>query len=270
MQDPLDFTGRRVLVTGGSSGIGNGIARAFAMRGADVIVTGTRPDEGDYLEAEDSDFTGLTYHQLNVMDRDAPAALAAALSVSGGPIDVLIQSQGIVRYKRAEFERDGWDDVIDVNLNSVMDLARAFHADLAEQGGTMIVVSSVAAFQSTLGNPAYGASKAGAASLVKSLAEAWATTGATTGATNGAKTGAEKKTHNSIRVNGIAPGLVPTKLTAVTTGHPERREATLRAIPLRRMGTPEDMAGAALFLASPLSSYMTGQTLVVDGGLTLS
>jgi 3-oxoacyl-[acyl-carrier protein] reductase len=242
----LDFRGKRVLVIGGSSGIGNGIAHAFAQAGAEVIVTGTRPDEGDYLEAEDSDFTGLTYHQMNVTDREAADALAAKI----GAVDVVIQSQGIVRYSRKEFEREGWDDVIDVNLNSVMDVARAFHAGLAERGGALIVVSSVAAFKSTLGNPAYGASKAGAASLVKSLGEAWARDG--------------------IRVNGIAPGLVPTKLTSVTTEHPDRREASLKAIPLRRLGTPEDMAGAALFLASPLASYVIGQTLVVDGGLTLS
>ncbi len=246
MTNPLDFTDKRGLGTGGSSGIGNGIAHGFAARGADVVVTGTRPDEGDYLEAEDADFTGLTYRQLDVTDRVAAAALADEL----GPVDTLIQSQGIVRYGRQEFARDGWDDVIDVNLNSVMDIARAFHAGLAERGGAMIVVSSVAAFKSTLGNPAYGASKAGAASLVKTLGEAWA--------------------RDKIRVNGIAPGLVPTKITAVTTQHPERLEATLKAIPMRRMGTPEDMAGAALFLASPLSAYMTGQTLVVDGGLTLS
>ncbi|MEM6858840.1 MAG: SDR family oxidoreductase [Pseudomonadota bacterium] len=246
MTDPLDFTDKRVLITGGSSGIGNGIAHAFTRHGAEVIVTGTRPDEGDYLEAEDSDFTGLTYACLDVTDREAPGALADAI----GPVDVLIQAQGIVRYGRQEFAREGWDQVIDVNLNSVMDVARAFHAGLAEKGGAMIVVASVAAFQSTLGNPAYGASKAGAASLVKSLGEAWA--------------------RDQIRVNGIAPGLVPTKITAVTTEHPERLEGALKSIPMRRMGTPEDMAGAALFLASPLSSYMTGQTLVVDGGLTLS
>jgi 3-oxoacyl-[acyl-carrier protein] reductase len=108
----------------------------------------------------------------------------------------------------------------------------------------------VAAFKSTLGTPAYAASKAGAASLTKTLGEAWARDG--------------------IRVNGIAPGLVPTKLTSVTTDHPERLEASIKSIPLRRMGTPEDMAGAALFLASPLAGYITGQTLVVDGGLTLS
>ncbi len=244
--DPIDFTGKRVVVIGGSSGIGNGIAQGFRARGAAVTVTGTRPDAGDYLEAEDSDFTGLNYAHLNVTDRAAADALAEQI----GPIDVLVQSQGVVRYKRQEFAREGWDAVVDVNLNSVMDCARAFHAGLAERGGTMTVVSSVAAFKSTMGTPAYAASKAGAASLVKSLGEAWARDG--------------------IRVNGIAPGLVPTKLTAVTTDHPERLEATLRAIPMRRVGTPEDMAGAALFLASSLSAYMTGQTLVVDGGLTLS
>ncbi|QIQ85457.1 SDR family NAD(P)-dependent oxidoreductase [Erythrobacter sp.] len=244
--NPLDFEGRKVLVIGGSSGIGNGIAQGFRAAGAEVIVTGTRPDSGDYLEAEDSDFTGLAYERLDVTDRSAADALAERI----GPVDVLVQSQGVVRYKRAEFAREGWDAVVDVNLNSVMDVARAFHPGLAERGGTMIVVSSVAAFKSTIGTPAYAASKAGAASLVKTLGEAWARDG--------------------VRVNGIAPGLVPTKLTAVTTEHPERREASLRAIPLARMGTPEDMAGVALFLASPLSAYMTGQTLVVDGGLTLS
>lgn len=246
MTNLLDFTGKRVLVTGGSSGIGNGIAHAFAKAGAEVHVTGTRPDEGDYLENEDSDFTGLTYHQLDVTDREAPAALADTI----GAMDVVIQSQGTVRYGRQEFAREGWDAVVDVNLNSVMDVARAFHAGLAERDGAMVIISSVAGFKSTMGTPAYAASKHGAVGLVKTLGEAWARDG--------------------IRVNGIAPGLVPTKITAVTTQHPERLEASLRAIPLRRLGTPEDMAGVALFLASPLSAYMTGQTLVVDGGLTLS
>ena len=180
------------------------------------------------------------------MDRDGPAALAAAI----GAVDIVIQSQGTVRYRREEFAREGWDTVMDVNLNSVMDVARAFHAGMAEREGKLIVISSVAAFKATVGNPSYAASKAGAASLVKTLGEAWARDG--------------------IRVNGIAPGLVPTKITAVTTQHPERLEASLKSIPMRRLGTAQDMAGAALFLASPLSAYMTGQTLVVDGGLTLS
>jgi 3-oxoacyl-[acyl-carrier protein] reductase len=246
MTDPLDFTGKRVLVIGGSSGIGNGIAHGFRARGASVTVTGTRPDFGDYLEAEDSDFTGLEYRQLDLTDRAAATRLAAEF----GPLDVLVLCQGTVRYGRQEFTREGWDAVVDINLNSVMDAATAFHSVLSQAQGTIIIVSSVAAFKSTIGTPAYAASKAGAASLTKTLGEAWARDG--------------------IRVNGIAPGLVPTKLTSVTTAHPERLEASLKAIPLRRMGSPEDMAGAVLFLASPLASYITGQTLVVDGGLTLS
>jgi 3-oxoacyl-[acyl-carrier protein] reductase len=233
-------------VIGGSSGIGNGIAHGFRARGARVTVTGTRPDCGDYLEAEDSDFTGLAYCQLDLTDRDAADRLAADF----GPLDVLVLCQGTVRYGRQEFTREGWDQVVNINLNSLMDAARAFHPALAEARGALIIVSSVAAFKSTIGTPAYAASKAGAASLTKTLGEAWARDG--------------------IRVNGIAPGLVPTKLTAVTTEHPDRLAASLRKIPLGRMGTPEDMAGAALFLASPLSAYITGQTLVVDGGLTLS
>ncbi|BDI61757.1 SDR family NAD(P)-dependent oxidoreductase [Qipengyuania nanhaisediminis] len=246
MNDPLDFTGKTALVIGGSSGIGNGIAQAFRARGTSVTITGTRPDAGDYLEAEDSDMTGLAYRALDVRDRAAVAALADEL----GMIDVLVQSQGIVRYGRQEFEREGWDAVIDVNLHSVMDVARAFAPGLEARKGAMIVISSVAAFNAARGNPAYAASKAGAASLVASLGEAWASRG--------------------IRVNGIAPGFVPTKMTAVTTDHPERFQGALAMIPLGRMGTPSEMAGAALFLASPLASYVIGQTLVVDGGLTLS
>lgn len=243
--DPLDFTGRHVLVIGGSSGIGNGIAHGFRGRGAEVLVTGTRPDPGDYLEAEDSDFTGLAYHQLDVTDRAAPEALAA----KAGQIDGLVLCQGAVRYGRQEFTREGWDLVVGVNLNSVMDCARAFRPALAERAGSIIVVSSTGAFHAMIGNPAYAASKAGAASLVGSLAQAWAGEG--------------------IRVNGIAPGFVPTKMTKITTDNEQRRQGAIARIPLGRMGTTDDMAGAALFLASPLAAYVTGQTLIVDGGLSL-
>ncbi|HAU21643.1 MAG TPA: 3-oxoacyl-ACP reductase [Erythrobacter sp.] len=245
MGDPLDFSGKRALVIGGSSGIGNGIAHGFRQGGAEVHVTGTRPDEGDYLEAEDSDFTGLSYHQLDLQDREAANWLSAQL----GAIDILVLCQGAVRYGRQEFEREGWDTVIDINLNSVMDCARAFHPGLSENSGALIIISSTGAFHAMIGNPAYGASKAAAVSLVGSLAQAWARDG--------------------IRVNGIAPGFVPTKMTKVTTENEKRREGVISSVPLRRFGTPEDMAGAAMFLASPLSSYITGQTIIVDGGLSL-
>lgn len=241
-----DFTGKSVLVVGGSSGIGNGVAREFLTRGADVVVWGTRDSASDYDGEQGSDLSGLLYQKVDVSN---PQEIDdAVLPVER--LDVLILCQGIVRYKSEEFERDGWQDVMDVNLNSVMDCSRKFHSKLAGSNGSLIIVSSVTAYTAALGNPAYAASKAGAMSLVKSLGEAWARDG--------------------IRVNGIAPGLVATKLTKVTTEREDRKQAALRAIPLRRMGEPSEMAGAALFLASPLASYMVGQTLVVDGGMTLS
>jgi len=241
----LDFTGKGVLVVGGSSGIGNGIAHAFLERGAAVFVWGTRPNAEDYDGVEGSNLNGLAYACVDVADRDAIAREAANMSA----VDVLVLCQGTVVYQRGEFEPEGWDRVMAVNLDSLMDCARTFHSRLKAHRGSIIIVSSVSGFKSNRGNPAYAASKAGAVSLTKTLGEAWARDG--------------------IRVNGLAPGLVATKLTAVTTEHPERLAASLRAIPVGRMGTPEDMAGAALFLASPLAAYVAGQTLIVDGGLSL-
>lgn len=244
MTDPLDFTGKRVLIVGGSSGIGNGMAHAFRERGAKVHVWGTRSSVEDYAAEDGSDLTGLHYTQVDVSD---PAQIASAPDYDS--LDVLICCQGAVEYRRAEFEREGWDRVLAVNLSSIMDCARKYRTALAQAKGALITVSSTAAFHATIGNPAYGASKAGAVALVRNLAAAYAPEG--------------------IRVNGIAPGFVATKMTRVTTDHPERLEGALAKIPLHRMGEPSEMAGAALFLASPLSSYILGQTIVVDGGLTL-
>jgi 3-oxoacyl-[acyl-carrier protein] reductase len=222
------------------------MAHAFRQRGAAVHVWGTRPRAEDYDAVEGSDLTDLHYTQLDVSDRNAIDAYTPPFD----RLDVLICAQGIVRYNREEFARPGWDAVMDVNLRSVMDCASKFHSFLATAKGSLIIVSSVSGYQSNLGNPAYAASKAGAVSLTKSLAEAWARDG--------------------IRVNGIAPGLVATKLTHVTTQNETRMQAALRAIPLRRTGTPDELAGAAIFLASPLASYVVGETIIVDGGLTLS
>lgn len=244
--DPLDFTGRRVLVVGGSGGIGNGIARAFAARGAAVTVWGTRPGPADYADEPGSDLEGLDYARVDVSD-DAAVARAAA---DHGALDVLVLSQGAVLYRRAEYEMAGFRRVLDVNLNSVMACCTAFHAALKASGGSAIVVSSTAAFHATRGNPGYGASKAGAVGLVRTLVDAWAGDG--------------------IRVNGIAPGFVATRMTQVTVGDPKRLAAALQRIPLGRLGTPADMAGAALFLASPLAAYVVGHTIPVDGGLLLN
>ena len=246
LDDPLDFSGKVVLVVGGSSGIGNGVARAFLKRGAKVHVWGTRADASAYAGEEGSDLSDLIYAQVDVADFDAVAAHPPGFD----RLDVLILSQGTVIYRRGEFAMDGFQRVVDVNLNSLMACALKFQPMLAGARGALIMLSSTAAYHSTRGNPAYTASKAGAVALVRGLGEAWARDG--------------------VRVNGVAPGLVDTKLTKVTTQNPERLEASLRGIPAGRLGTPDDMAGACLFLASPLASYIVGQTIVVDGGLILS
>jgi len=245
MDADTDFTGKHVLVVGGSSGIGNGIAHGFSTRGGKVHVWGTRANAGDYKAEEGSDLTGLGYTCVDVGDPDAiekaPMPFAS--------LDVLVLCQGTVVYKKGEFERPGWDRVMAVNLDSLMNCGRKFHDQLAATRGSLIIVSSISGLKANVGNPAYSASKAGAISLTKTLGQAWARDG--------------------IRVNGLAPGLVDTKLTKVTTENPQRRAGALANIPQARLGTPDDMAGAALFLASPLASYVTGHTLIVDGGLSL-
>jgi 3-oxoacyl-[acyl-carrier protein] reductase len=243
--DELNFAGKAVLVVGGSSGIGNGIAQAFRARGAKVHVWGTRPSAADYAGAEGSDLEGLGYSQVDVSD---PAAIAAA-PAPFDHLDILVQSQGTVLYRRQEFESPGWEKVIAINMSSVMHCAQRFYDALKASKGAMIVLSSVASVRATMGNPAYASSKAGVVMLTRTLAQAWAPQG--------------------IRVNGIAPGLVDTKLTKITIDHPERSKRALANIPVGRFGSVEEMAGVALFLASPLSAFVIGQTILVDGGLTL-
>ncbi len=241
----LDFSGKRALVVGGSSGIGNGIAQAYRRHSARVHICGTRPSAAGYIGVEGSDLDGLDYAQLDVSD---PRAVET-FKPNFDNLDILVLAQGAVIYNRGEFEMDGFRKVMEVNLMSLMACATKFHAMLKANKGTLIIVSSTAAYHATKGNPSYNASKTGAVGLTRTLAQAWA--------------------EDSIRVNGIAPGLVDTKMTKVTTDNPKRRAASIERIPLKRLGTPADMAGAALFLASPLAGYVTGQTLVVDGGLIL-
>lgn len=254
MIDDTNFSGQRVLVVGGSSGIGNGIAHAFRERGAEVHVWGTRARAEDYAGVEGSDLTGLQYACVDVGEPDAIDA-APQPGGAGATLDVLVLCQGTVVYKRGEFERAGWDKVMAVNLDSLMHCCRRFKPALlpsaGREGGKVIIVSSISGLGgSNVGNPAYAASKAGAMSLARTLGVAWAPEG--------------------IRVNGMAPGLVDTKLTKVTTQNPKRLDGALANIPLHRIGTPADMAGAVLFLASPLGAYMVGQNIACDGGLSLA
>lgn len=242
----VDFTGRTVLVVGGSSGIGNGIARQFLNHGATVFACGTRARAEDYKADEGSDLSGIHYFPLDVSQDEAVASLKAPFT----RLDVLVAAQGTVIYRRGEFEMAGFRKVMDVNLNSVMAVALKFQPLLATAKGSIIIVGSGASFHAVMGNPAYSASKGGLLTLTKTLAEAWAKDG--------------------IRVNGIAPGFVDTKLTKVTRDNPKRYEATLQNIPLGRWGSPADMGGVCLFLASPLAAYVTGQMILVDGGMGLS
>jgi 3-oxoacyl-[acyl-carrier protein] reductase len=246
----IDFTGRTVLVTGGSSGIGNGIAHTFRRAGARVLVTGTRPGATDYAGEEGSDLTGLEYQQLDVGDDAAVDAFDPGLD----RLDVLVNSVGTVAYKRQEFAMEGWRRVMDVNINGVMHCCTKWHDLIAasdiEGGGSIIIVSSMASFHATRGNPAYSASKGGLRTLTMTLAEAWGRDG--------------------IRVNAVAPGFVDTKLTKVTRDNPDLYEGTIRDTPLGRWGTPAEMGGVALFLASPLAAYVTGAMIPVDGGKGLS
>lgn len=241
--DLLDFSGKTALIVGGSSGIGNAMAQAYRARGADVTVWGTRPGAADY---GDSNMEGLTYAQVNVADR-------ASLDAAHIPdtLDIVVLSQGVVKYGQAEYQREGWDEVMAVNITSLMDVARLVHPALkAREGSSLITISSVAAYAAAFTNPAYGASKSGAVALTRALAVAWARDG--------------------IRVNGIAPGFVRTKMTDEQFAEEKREQGILRTIPLRRTGEAEEIAHAALFLASPMASYMVGQTITVDGGLMLT
>ncbi len=241
----LDFTGKTALVVGGSSGIGNGIARSFLERGAEVHIWGTRASATDYEGEEGSDLSGLHYDQMDVSDFDAIEAHNPPFD----SLDILVLSQGTVIYRRGEFEMAGWQKVMDINLNSLMACSQKFHPMLAQSKGSLVIISSTAGYHATKGNPAYNASKTGAVGLTRTLGQAWATDG--------------------IRVNGVAPGLVDTKLTKVTTENPQRLAGAQAQIPLQRLGLPEEIAGAVLFLSSPLASYVVGQTIIVDGGLIL-
>lgn len=239
MTAPLDFTDKRILVTGGSNGIGNGIARAFRDAGAEVAITGTRA-AGEY----DTDIADMVFHQVDLGEDAAVADLARA----AGQLDVLVNNAGMVVYRRREFEQETFRQVIDVNLTATMTLANLCKPGLSATGGSIVNLASLTSFFASSGNPAYGASKAGIVQLTKTLAVAWARDG--------------------IRVNAIAPGWIATNMTKVSQEREEINDAILQRTPVARWGTPEDIAGVALFLASPLAAYVTGETINVDGGFS--
>jgi len=153
-----------------------------------------------------------------------------------------------VLWKKAEFEREAFEKIIDINLIGAMQLSTEFYPLLENSAGNMVHLDSVVSLSPAPNNPAYTASKAGLVHLTKVLAMKWGPKG--------------------VRINSVAPGMVPTKLTA-NQSSPEQEAEFSKSNPLGRFGTPQDIAGGVLFLSSPLAAYVTGQQLVIDGGLTL-
>jgi 3-oxoacyl-[acyl-carrier protein] reductase len=242
----MNFENKNIIIIGGSSGIGRGIASSYIDKGANVCITGTRDKIDDYDEEISENIKKCIYQKLDLSNHDN----LQKLSLPFDDIDTLVCSQGIVAYDQKEFEMETFKKVIDLNLNSVMASCTFFQENLSKNNGSIVIIGSGASFHAVKGNPAYSASKGGLLTLIKTLAEAWARDG--------------------IRVNGIAPGYVATKLTEVTFGNEKRYENSLKGIPLRRWGSPQDMGEVCCFLSSDGASYVTGQMLTVDGGMSLS
>ncbi len=238
------FAGKQVLVVGGTSGIGAGIAAAFMGAGAQVALTGATPQDLA-LAAADSTLAGAAVSQLDVRDDAAVVRQVQALA----SIDVLVNCAGMIR-RGEETQPEVFAAVLDVNLNGTLRACSAAREALAATRGSIINIASMLSFFGGGLVPAYSASKGGVAQLTKSLAIAYADEG--------------------IRVNALAPGWIATRFTGALQEDAARSAAIMARTPLKRWGTPEDVAGVALFLASPAAAFVTGVVLPVDGGYLVS
>lgn len=243
----FDYSGAEVLVAGGSGGIGAAIATAYRDAGAQVTITGTRAEASDYDDLID----GCAYRPLDIED----AASIAALAGSVARCDILVNSTGIALMTVGldEYQPDIFERAVRMHLTGAYRLADAFRDKLAasvvEGGGSFVGIASLSSFFGIELVPGYGAGKAGLVQLMKTLALKWAK-------------------HN-IRANAVAAGLTESKMTAGVKDMPEVLGPTLARTPLGRLGQPEDLAGPVLFLTSPAAAYITGQTLLVDGGYSV-
>jgi 3-oxoacyl-[acyl-carrier protein] reductase len=243
-----DLTGRTAMVTGSTRGIGRAIAEALANAGAKVAVIGR--DQGKAEEAAAAIGHGAQGFACDVTKAEAVDAAVGAIEKSLGPIDILVNNAGVtkdnvfLRLSDADF-----DTVFEANLKGAFRTIRAASRGMMKKRwGRIINISSVVGLIGNKGQANYAASKAGLIGLTKSMARELAT--------------------RNITVNAVAPGFIETDMTNALT--PEQREALAKQIPMERLGKPEDVAQAVLFLASDASGYITGQVLVVDGGMVMS
>ena len=243
------FNGKVALVTGGSRGIGYEIARQLAAGGADIAIIYAGSEERAKSAAESIALLGhrCEAYKCNVADYDACAATVKEILGEFEKVDILVNNAGVTRDKLLmQMTEQEFDDCISVNLkgafNLIKHLSRSF---LKQRSGRIINLSSVVGLMGNAGQVNYAASKAGVIGLTKSVAKEFGARG--------------------ITCNAIAPGYIQTDMTSVLTD--EIKEGFINAIPLKRAGRPEDVAAAALFLASDAAGYITGQIIKVDGGL---
>lgn len=243
-----DYSGAHVLVTGGTSGIGAATAAAYREAGANVTITGTRGGPGDY----DADLSGYRYLRMDVEDGESIDAVAAALP----RLDILINNAGMALPSLGldEYEPENFARAVNMLLVGAFRMARRTVDMIADSqlqgGGSVIGIASMSSFFGIPIVPGYGAAKTGLLGLTRTLAVEWGARG--------------------VRVNAVAAGLTQSRMTAGTFEQEAWTAPTLARTPIGRLGEPEDIAGAVLFLTSPSASWITGQTLAVDGGYTIS
>jgi NAD(P)-dependent dehydrogenase (short-subunit alcohol dehydrogenase family) len=246
---PFDLSGRTALVTGASSGLGRHFARTLARAGAKVAVAARRADKLEELRREIEAFGSQSAAvSLDVTNPDSIASAVGAAAERLGPIGILVNNAGVALTKGVlEASESDWDQILDTNLKGAWLVAQAVARHMADhkQGGSIVNIASITGLRVAGQVSAYATSKAALLHLTRSMALELA--------------------RHKIRVNAIAPGYIATELNQDFFASPAG-EALIKRIPQRRLGQPEELDGALLLLASNASSYMTGSTIVVDGG----